>query len=59
MLRFDNRFIRELPGEGEADNFPRQVLGALWSPVEPTPVSDPRLLAHSAEMAQLLGRQRQ
>ncbi len=55
MLHFDNRFIRELPGEGEADNFPRQVLGALWSPVEPTPVSDPRLLAHSAEMAQLLG----
>ena len=55
MLRFDNRFIRELPGESEADNSPRQVLGALWSPVEPTPVSDPRLLAHSAEMARLLG----
>ena len=55
MLRFDNRFIRELPGEGETDNSPHQVLGALWSPVEPTPVSDPRLLAHSAEMAHLLG----
>jgi len=55
MLHFDNRFIRELPGEEEADNFPRQVLGALWSPVAPTPVSRPYLLAHSAETAQLLG----
>ena len=55
MLHFDNRFIRELPGESESDNTPRQVLGALWSPVAPTPVSDPTLLAHSRETAELLG----
>lgn len=55
MLHFDNRFIRELPGEDATDNFPRQVHGAVWSPVVPTPVPAPQLLAHSREMAQLLG----
>ena len=33
---------------------PRQVLGACWSPVSPTPVASPRLLAYSREVAQLL-----
>ena len=55
MLHFDNRLVRELPGEPDARNFPRQVLGALWSPVSPTPVASPRLLAVSAEMAAQLG----
>jgi len=55
MFVFDNRLIRELPGDGDLRRFPRQVLGALWSPVEPTPVAAPRLLAWSAEMARTLG----
>jgi len=55
MLHFDNRLIRELPGESESANYPRQVHGAIWSPVVPTPVPAPQLLAHSREMAQLLG----
>ena len=55
MLHFDNRLIRELPGESESANFPRQVHGAVWSPVVPTPVPSPLLLAHSREMAALLG----
>jgi uncharacterized protein YdiU (UPF0061 family) len=55
MLHFDNRLVRELPGDDDTRNHPRQVLGALWSPVMPTPVAAPRLLAHSAEMAQELG----
>ena len=53
-LNFDNRFLRELPGDPDARNRIRQVLGACWSPVSPTPVSAPKLLAHSREMAQSL-----
>jgi serine/tyrosine/threonine adenylyltransferase len=53
--RFDNAFVRELPGDPESGGGPRQVRGALWSAVTPTPVSAPRLLAHSAEMAVVLG----
>ena len=54
-LRLDNRFVRELPGDPEGGSRRRQVEAALWSPVLPTPVSAPRLLAHSAEMAAALG----
>ena len=54
MLRFDNRLLHELPGDSNSQNHPRQVFGALWSPVLPTPVADPRLLVHSREIAQLL-----
>jgi uncharacterized protein YdiU (UPF0061 family) len=55
MLNFDNRLVRELPGDDDTRNQPRQVFGALWSPVQPTPVGAPRLLAYSAEMARELG----
>ncbi|TDK33316.1 protein adenylyltransferase SelO [Luteimonas terrae] len=54
-LHFDNRLIRMLPGDPEAGSRLRQVEGAVWSPVLPTPVAAPRLLAHSAEMADALG----
>jgi len=54
LLRFDNRFRRELPGDPETRNAVRQVHGACWSDVLPTPVAAPRLLAHSREMAALL-----
>ena len=53
-LAFDNRFIRELPGDPNTSNHSRQVSGAFWSPVTPTPVAAPRLLAHSPEMASLI-----
>ena len=55
MLEFDNRFVRELPGDPESGPRLRQVEGALWSPVMPTPVAAPRLVAHSREMAARLG----
>jgi len=51
---FDNRFTRELPGDPETRNTRRQVLGACYSRVKPTPVAAPRLVAHSPEAAQLL-----
>jgi serine/tyrosine/threonine adenylyltransferase len=54
-LRFDNRFRRHLPGDPSDENRPRQVPGAAWSPVMPTPVKAPRLIAHSREMAEALG----
>lgn len=54
-LRFDNAFLRELPGDAERGPRVRQVHGAAWSRVDPAPVAAPRLLAHSAEMAQRLG----
>ncbi|HEY0661866.1 MAG TPA: YdiU family protein [Lysobacter sp.] len=54
-FRFDNAFVRELPGDPETGPRVRQVQGALWSRVDPTPVAAPRLLAHSREMASALG----
>lgn len=54
MIIFDNTFIRELPGDPETRNFRRAVHGAAYSRVTPTPVREPRLLAHSAEVAALL-----
>ena len=53
--QFDNRFQRELPGDPETGARRREVLGAAWSAVMPTPVAAPHLLAYSAEVAELLG----
>ncbi len=52
---FDNLFVRDLPGDPDSATGVRQVHGAAYSRVEPTPVAQPRLLAHSAEMARRLG----
>src|SRR4249919_1148700 len=54
-LRFDNRFVRELPADPERGPRIRQVPGAAFSHVDPTPVQAPRLIAHSREVAALLG----
>ena len=54
-LRFDNLFLRELPGESGLDLRSRQTHGVCWAPAQPTPVSAPRLLCHSPEVARLLG----
>jgi serine/tyrosine/threonine adenylyltransferase len=54
-LRFDNAFVRELPGDGEAGARRRQVHGALYSRVDPEPVASPRLIAVSTDVATLLG----
>ncbi len=53
--RFDNRFVRELPGDPEEGRHVRQVHDACYSRVEPTPVRAPALLAWSPEVAGLLG----
>ncbi len=54
-LRFDNAFVRHLPADPEAGPRLRQVHGALYSRVDPTPVAAPRLVAHSREVAALVG----
>lgn len=54
-LTFDNRFLRELPGDPVNDNYTRQVADAMWSRVSPTPVAAPKLLAYSKEVASMLG----
>src|SRR6267142_445207 len=54
-LEFDDSFARTLPGDPETRNFVRQVPGARYSRITPTPVSAPRLLAWSDDCAALLG----
>ena len=54
-LQFDNAFVRDLPGDPEQGARARQVEGALYSRVDPTPVTAPTLLAYSEETAALLG----
>ncbi len=54
-LHFDNRFLRELPGDTVTENYTRQVHNVLWSRVAPKTVSNPKLLAYSAEVANMLG----
>lgn len=53
-LVFDNRFVRELPADPEPENHRRQVLGACYSRVVPTPVRQPQLVCVASEVAALL-----
>lgn len=54
-LRFINRFSRELPADPVTDNYCRQVSGAIFSRVQPTPVKAPALVALSDEVAAIIG----
>src|SRR5688572_3942159 len=54
-LEFDNSFVRELPADGVQDNVPRQVPGASYTRVDPTPVAAPRLLGWSQALGEYLG----
>jgi len=53
-LKFDNRFVRELPADSETTNRPRQVTGACYTFVKPKRVVTPKLVAFSSEVASLL-----
>jgi uncharacterized protein YdiU (UPF0061 family) len=55
VLRFDNRFTRELPGDPESGSARRQIHDALYSRVLPTPVKRPELIAVAKEVAELVG----
>lgn len=54
-VQFDNRLVSELPGDPSTENRSRQVYGACWSPVKPTPVAKPELISYSPEMMDELG----
>jgi serine/tyrosine/threonine adenylyltransferase len=50
-LHFDNRFVAQLPADPITDNYRRAVEGACYSPVQPTPVARPSLVAYAHEVA--------
>jgi serine/tyrosine/threonine adenylyltransferase len=54
-LAFENTFVRDLPADPVTDNVPRQVIGASYTRVAPTPVAAPRLLAWSDDLGERLG----
>jgi serine/tyrosine/threonine adenylyltransferase len=54
-LQWDNRQLRDLPADPDRSPFQRQVFGAAYSLVAPTPVPAPKLLAWSPDVAQDLG----
>lgn len=49
--RFDDRFVRSLPGDPSDINLSREVRDAVYSHVQPTLVGAPRLLAWSDDLA--------
>jgi serine/tyrosine/threonine adenylyltransferase len=54
QLRYEDRFVRELPGDPRSDNRIREVLGACYSRVSPTAVPAPELLVVVPEVAAML-----
>ena len=52
------RFLAETPGDHQKGGLPRQVKGACWSRVDPTPVPSPALRLWSEEVANDLGIER-
>ncbi len=54
-MKFDNQWLRALPGDPSAENRARQVQGAMWSRVATTPVSAPKIIAFAPQVLDLLG----
>jgi len=52
-LYFDNRFVCELPADAISENYRRQVTGACYSFVNPTPVRAPQLVCAANAVADL------
>ncbi len=52
--RFDHRFVTSLPGDPDTSNRSRQVEGACYTEISPTPVAAPKTLACAHEVAALL-----
>ena len=53
-LHMDNLALRSLPIDQELKNYVRQVSGACFSRVEPTPVENPSTVAFSRSAMSLL-----
>lgn len=54
-LKINNRFIAELPADPDLTNEVRQVKNTLFSYVNPTKPSNPKLIHASEEVAELIG----
>lgn len=54
-LRFDNTVLQQLPVDESRQPGVRQVRGAIYSLVEPTPLREPKLVADSSDALLLLG----
>jgi uncharacterized protein YdiU (UPF0061 family) len=55
QLQFDNQFTQQLSADTETKNYRRQVAHACYSWTQPTTVKAPKLVAYSAEIANVLG----
>jgi len=55
FLSFDNRNLKLLPLDSSNISNPRQVEGAIFSLIDPTPVDTPILIAKSRSALELLG----
>ena len=53
-LKFNNLALRSLPIDKETQNVIRQVEGACFTLVDPTPVRNPTLVSYSANALSLL-----
>ena len=53
-LKFDNRFVYELPADPEPANYRRQVSAACYSRVLPVASAAPEVVAYTPEVAALL-----
>lgn len=53
-LNFDNLALRSLPIDKELDNYVRQVSGACFSRVQPTPVNSAKTVVYSSQAMSLL-----
>merc|ERR1719374_297896 len=53
-LKFDNLALRTLPIDPQTEVYPRQVPGACFSRVTPTPVDNPQLVAFSSSALELI-----
>jgi len=54
-LTFDNLALRVLPIDPQEEVYPRQVPGACFSKVKPTPLQNPKVVAISPSALELLG----
>ena len=53
-LKFDNRFFDQLPTDPNTENECRHVHNAFHTKTQPTPVSNPKLIAYSQDAGDLL-----
>jgi uncharacterized protein YdiU (UPF0061 family) len=53
-LKFDNRVLRSLPIDKETRNYVRQVKGAIFSKVNPTPLENPQIVSIARPVAEML-----